>query len=106
MRIFTAGLIDKSSQSNNVTLQKRLLSYYRKSLGIPASAFDSQELNTFIVLSGQKDDGIIKTETMEKIEKRTRDSFTKYHTGNKSKFEHELKNNQELRETSRIVKDF
>ena len=106
MRIYTAGLIDKSSQSNNVTLQKRLLSHYRKSLGIPASAIDSQELNTFIVLSGQKDDGNIDSKTMEKIEKRTLDSFTKYHISNKSKFEQELKNNQELRETSRIVKDF
>jgi putative ABC transport system ATP-binding protein len=43
---------------------------------------------------------------MEKIEKRTHDSFTKYHISNKSRFEQELKNNQELRETSRIVKDF
>jgi hypothetical protein len=59
MRIYTAGLIDISSQSNNVTLQKRLLSNYRKSLGIPGSAITSQELNTFIVLSGQKDDGKI-----------------------------------------------
>ena len=106
MRIYTAGLIDKSSQSNNATLQKRLLSHYRKSLGIPASAINSQELNTFIVLSGQKDDGKVDSKTMEKIEKRTRDSFTKYHISNKSRFEQELKNNQELRETSRIVKDF
>jgi len=106
MRIFTAGLIDKSSQSNNVTLQKRLLSHYRKTLGIPASAINSQELNTFILLSGQKDDGIIESKTIEKIEKRTHDSFTKYHIRNKSKFEKELRNNQELRETSRIVKDF
>jgi putative ABC transport system ATP-binding protein len=106
MRIYTAGLIDKSSQSNNATLQKRLLSHYRKSLGIPASAINSQELNTFIVLSGQKNDGNIDSKTMEKIEKRTLDSFTKYHISNKSKFEQELKNNQELRETSRIVKDF
>ncbi len=106
MRIFTAGLIDKSSQSNNVTLQKRLLSHYRKTLGIPASAINSQELNTFIVLSGQKDDGIIESKTIEKIEKRTHDSVTKYHIRNKSKFEKELRNNQELRETSRIVKDF
>jgi putative ABC transport system ATP-binding protein len=106
MRIYTAGLIDKSSQSNNVTLQKRLLSHYRKNLGIPASAINSQELNTFIILSGQKDDGTIDSKTMEKIEKRTHDSFTKYHISNKSRFEQELKNNQELRETSRIVKDF
>jgi putative ABC transport system ATP-binding protein len=106
MRIYTAGLIDKSSQSNNATLQKRLLSHYRKSLGIPASAINSQELNTFIVLSGQKNDGNIDSKTIEKIEKRTLDIFTKYHISNKSKFEQELKNNQELRETSRIVKDF
>ena len=106
MRIYTAGLIDKSSQSNNATLQKQLTSHYRKSLGIPGSAITSQELNTFIVLAGQKDDGKINDETMEKIEKRTHDRFTKYYIGNKSRLQRELKNNQELRETSRIVKDF
>ena len=106
MKIYTAGLIDKSSQSNNVTLKKRLLSHYRKSLGIPGSAITSQELNTFIVLSGQKDDGKIDDEIMEKIDKRTHDRFTKYYISNKSRFQRELKNNQELRETSRIVKDF
>ncbi len=106
MRIYTAGLIDKSSHSDNITLQERLLSYYRKSLGIPASAINSQELNTFVVLAGQKDDGNIDSKTMEKIEERTHASFTKYHRSNKSRFEQELKNNQELRETSRIVKNF
>jgi len=106
MRIYTAGLIDKSSQSNNVTLQKQLLSNYRKNLGIPGSAITSQELNTFIVLAGQKDDGKIDDETMKKIEKRTHDSFTNYYINNKSRFQRELKNNPELRETSRIVKDF
>jgi len=106
MRIYTAGLIDKSSQSNNATLQKRLSGYYRKNLGISTSAINSQELNTFIILSGQKNDGSIDSKTMEEIEKRTHDSFTKYHMSNKSRFEQELKNNQELRETSRIVKDF
>ncbi len=106
MRIYTAGLIDKSSQSNNITFKKQLLSHYRKSLGIPSSAITSQELNTFIILSGQKNDGKIDDETMEKIEKRTRASFTKYYTNNKPRFQRELKNNPELRETSRIVKDF
>jgi len=105
MRIYTAGLIDKSSQSNNITLQKRLVSHYRKSLGFPSSAITSQELNTFIVLSGQKDDGKIDDETMEKIEKSTHDCFTKYYINNKSRFQQELKNNAELRETSGIVKD-
>ena len=106
MRIYTAGLIDKSSQSNNATLQKQLLSNFRKSLGIPGSAITSQELNTFIVLSGQKDDGKIESKTVEKIEKRTHDSFMKYYIDNRSRFQRELKNNPELRETSRIVKDF
>ena len=106
MRIYTAGLIDKSSQSNNITFQKQLLSHYRKSLGIPSSAITSQELNTFIILSGQKNDGKIDDETMEKIEKRTHASFTEYYTNNKPRFQRELKNNPELRETSRIVKDF
>ena len=70
MRTYTAGLIDKSSQSSNVTLQNRLFSHYRKNLGISGSAIATQEFNTFIVLSGQKDNGIIDSETLEKIEKK------------------------------------
>jgi putative ABC transport system ATP-binding protein len=106
MKIFTAGLIDKSLQSNNETLQKQLLSNYRKNLGMQGSAITSQELNTFIVLTGKSDGKKIDGDIMEKIEKTTHDRFMKYYTGNKSRFQRKLKNNQELRETSGIVKDF
>ncbi len=106
MRVYTAGLIDKSSQSNNATLQKQLLSHYRKSLRIPRSAITSQELNTFLVLSGQKVDGKFDYDAINKIEEGTHSRFTKYYVGNKSRFQRELRNNQELRETSGIVKDF
>jgi ABC-type lipoprotein export system ATPase subunit len=106
LRIYTAGLIEKSVPSNTATLRKRLLSHYRKRLGIPASATNSQRLNTFILLSGQKDDGNVDRTTIEQLEERILTSFAKYHVSSRSKFEQELKNNQELRETSRIVKDF
>ena len=105
MRIFTAGLIDKSSLSNNETLQKQLLKSYRKNLEIQDSAITSQEVNTFIILTG-KSDGKVDDAIMEKIEKITYDRFLRYYTGNKSRFQRELRTNQELRETAGIVKDF
>jgi len=105
MRIFTAGLIDKSSHSNEA-LQKQLLSSYRKNLGIQGSAITSQEVNTFIVFTGKSDGKKVDEDIMEKIEKTTNDRFLKYYTSNKSRFQRELKDNQELRETSGIVKDF
>ncbi len=106
MRIFTAGLIDKSSHSNNEALQSQLLSSYRKNLGIQGSAITGQEVNTFIFLTGKSGGEKVDDDIMEKIEKTTNDRFLKYYTGNKSRFQRELKNNRELRETSGIVKDF
>ncbi len=106
MKTYLAGLIDKSSHSSNLNLEKRLLTLYRKTLRVPGSALTSRELNTFIVLAGEKDDSSIDSKTIEKIERKTYESFTKYYIGNKSRFQRELRSNQELRETSRIVKDF
>ena len=106
MRVYTAGLIEKSSPSSTANLRKRLLSHYRKRLRIPASATNSQRLNTFILLSAQRNDGNVDPTTMEQLEEGILSSFTKYHVRNKANFERELKHSQELRETARIVKDF
>jgi putative ABC transport system ATP-binding protein len=66
----------------------------------------SQELNSFIVLSGEKNDAV-NQKVVEEIEKGSLyNLFRKYYADNKSRLQKQLKNDQELRETSNIVKDF
>jgi putative ABC transport system ATP-binding protein len=106
MRVYTAGLIDKSLRSTNAKLQKKLVSDCRKILRVPSKAISSQELNSFIVLSGEKD-GVLDQKAVKKIENGSLyNRFRKYYADNESRLQQQLKNNQELRETSKIVKDF
>jgi putative ABC transport system ATP-binding protein len=106
MKVYTAGLIDKALRSTNAKLQKKLISDCRKILRIQRKAMFSQELNSFIVMSGEKDGGV-DSKVIEKIEtgclyKR----FTKYYADNESRLQRQLRNDPELQETSKIVKDF
>jgi putative ABC transport system ATP-binding protein len=106
MRVYAAALIDKSLRPANAKLQKNLVSDCRKILRVSRKAMSSQELNSFIVLSGEKS-GDLKQKVIEQIEtgglyKR----FRRYYVDNESRLHKQLKNNQELRETSKIVKDF
>jgi putative ABC transport system ATP-binding protein len=66
----------------------------------------SQELNSFMVLSGEKN-GTLDPKAVEEMETgRLYRSFRKYYADNESRLQQQLKTNQELRETSKIVKDF
>jgi len=106
MKVYVAGLIDKSLRSTNAKLQKKLVYDCRKILRAPRKSISSQELNSFIVLSGEKD-GVLDQKVVKEIETgRLYNRFRKYYADNKSRLQQQLKNNQELRETSNIVKDF
>jgi len=106
MKVYAAGLIDKSLRSLNAKLQKKLVSDCRKILHTPGKAMSSQELNSFIVLSGEKNI-VPDQKVIEEIETgRLYNRFRKYYTDNKSRLQRQLKTDQELRETSKIVKDF
>ena len=108
MKIYATALIDKSLRSNNAKLQKQLATEIRKSLKASRSAITSQELNTFIFLSGKKllrKD--IDSKIIEKIEEDgPRKLFAKYYRNNRANMQKQLRKKQELRETSKIVKDF
>jgi putative ABC transport system ATP-binding protein len=108
MKVYAAALIDKSLRSNNAKLQKRLTKEMRKSLRTPRSAVTSKELNAFIFICGKKQsDEPISSKVIANIEKQgPYNLFTKYYRGNRSKLQKELRKQQELRETSKIVKDF
>lgn len=106
MQVYAAGLIDKTLRPINSKLQKNLVSECKKALQVPNKAMSSQELNAFIVLSGKKD-GTVDQKVIDSIETgRVYKEFKKYYTNNESRLGQHLKDNQELRETSKIIKDF
>ncbi|MDX1814085.1 MAG: hypothetical protein R3319_04775, partial [Candidatus Bathyarchaeia archaeon] len=106
MKVYVAGLIDKSLRSTNAKLQRKLFSDCRRILRVPRKAMFSQELNSFIIMSGEKD-GVLDPKVIEKIETgRLYKRFTKYYADNESRLQRQLKNDPELQETSKIVKDF
>jgi putative ABC transport system ATP-binding protein len=106
MKIYAAGLIDKPLRVTNAKLRQKLVIDCRKILHTSRKAMFSQELNSFILLSGEKND-IPEHKIVEEIETgRIYRRFRKYYKNNESKLHQQLKNNQELQETSKIVKDF
>jgi putative ABC transport system ATP-binding protein len=106
MKVYAAGLIDKSLRATNKKLQKKLVSNCRRILHVSSKAMSSQELNSFIILSGEKN-AVVNRKVVDEIEKgRLYSVFRKYYADNKSRLQKQLKDNQELRETSNIVKDF
>ena len=106
MKVYIAGLIDKSLRAINAKLQKKLVSDCRKTLRASRKAMFSQELNSFIVLSGEKN-GVPEHKIVEEMETGSLyKRFRKYYATNESRLHQQLKNNQELRETSKIVKNF
>ncbi len=106
MKVYAAGLIDKSLRSINAKLQKKLVSDCRKSLHASRKSMLSQELNSFIVVSGEKN-CIIDQKIIEAVETgRLYKRFQKYYKTNESRLHRQLKTDQELRETSKIVKSF
>ena len=108
MKVYVAALIDKSLRANNAKLQKQLTTELRKSLRTPKSAVATRELNTFIFLSGKKPlKDATSSKVIEKIEKGSLyDLFARYFRSNKSKLQKQLRKQQELRETSKIVREF
>ncbi|UCD97023.1 MAG: ATP-binding cassette domain-containing protein, partial [Candidatus Bathyarchaeota archaeon] len=80
---------------------------YRKSLQTQRSEIFSYELNTFIVLSAKKTVDSVDDTIFKKLEEgKPRKRLEKYYREIGSRLRKYLKHNQELRETSRIIKDF
>ena len=107
MRVYAAALIDKPLRSINSELRKNVASDLRKILHTKMSAVTSQELNTFIFVSAEKKNGDFNPKLVEKIEKGSiYKRLTRYNKRNEARFRQYLGENQELRETSQIVKNF
>ena len=107
MKVYTAAFINKPLRSINLELRKKVATDLRKALHTHKNSIASQELNSFIFVSGEKHNGSYDPNLIEKVEKKTLyRRFEKYNKNNESRFRDHLQNNQELRETSQIVKNF
>jgi putative ABC transport system ATP-binding protein len=107
MKVYTAALIDKPLRSINADLRKDVASDLKKYLKVRRTAISTQELNTFLLVAGEKNGGTFDPTLIEKIEKGTiANRFRKYYNTNESRFRKYMKNNQELNETAQIVKNF
>ncbi len=107
MKVYTAALIDKPLRSINSDLRRNIASDLRKALSARRGAVTSQELNSFIFVSGEKKNGTFSSKLTEKVEKGIiYKRFSKYNKKNEARFRQHLTDNQELRETSQIVKNF
>lgn len=106
MKIYVAALIDKSLRLINSKLQKNLLTDFQKTLRIPSKSLSIQELNTFIVVSAEKNEDL-SGKLIEEVEKGCLyKHFKKYYTHDQSLLQKQLETDNELQETSKIIKDF
>ncbi len=109
VKIYTAGLINKPLRQINNKLRSKLSSDMKKYLNTSNDLVNSQELNTFILVSGETQNGKIKfdSELIENIEKGNMvKRFKDYYLKDESRLERDMKNNQELKEVAQIIKDF
>jgi putative ABC transport system ATP-binding protein len=105
MKAYFGALIDKSISKQNSQLASKIGKEFKKK--IKKAAVNRKEHNTFLFLGAEKTlEEPIKIETLEKIENNISFFLQDYYNKNKTKLKKLLKEKQELRETSQIVKEF
>ncbi len=105
MKAYLGALIDKSISKQNSQLASKIEKEFKKK--IKKVALNRKEHNTYLFLEAEKNlEQPIKLETLEKIENNISLLLQDYYNKNKTKLKKLLKEKQELRETSQIVKEF
>ncbi len=105
MKAYFGALIDKSVSKQNTQLANKIEKEFKKRLR--KSAVSKKEHNTFLFLGAEKNlEKPLKEETVEKIETSISRLLKEYYGNNKTKLKKLLKEKQELKETSQIVKEF
>jgi putative ABC transport system ATP-binding protein len=105
MKAYFGAIIDKSLSKQNSQLADKIRNEFRKNFR--KAAVSKKEHNTFLFLRAEK--SLEKTpemETLEKIEQNICHLLQGYYNRNKTKLKKLLKDKQELKETSQIVKEF
>ncbi|MFV2013877.1 MAG: ABC transporter ATP-binding protein [Candidatus Heimdallarchaeota archaeon] len=108
MKVFTSGLVNKPLGLLNNDLKKKLQNDLGKILKIKKKDIASQELNTFVLVSGNKNQSAqIDNYLFDKVETGNLVArFKKYYKRDETRFSKYLKNNEESKEISHIVRDF
>ncbi len=105
MKTYLGAIIDKSISKQNSQLADKIEKEFKKK--IKKTAIQKKEHNTFLFFGTEKNlENQIQIETLEKIENNIAFLLQEYYNKNKTKLKKLLKEKQELRETSEIVKEF
>ncbi len=107
--IYSAGLINKPERAHNRNFAKKVSKKLKKTLKVHKRNINSQELNTFLILSARIDNGaLFGTSLIDSIESEViYNNFRNYYLKNvENLFRSRLKKDRELKETSGIVKNF
>ncbi|MFX0116062.1 MAG: ABC transporter ATP-binding protein [Candidatus Hodarchaeota archaeon] len=107
--VYAAGFINKPLRGNNRSFAKKLAKNLEKSLKIPKNSVNSQELNTFLILSAVMDNGYhLDDSELSTIESEVilNQFFRYYQNKIENYFRSKFKSNRELKETSAIVRAF
>ena len=105
MKAYFGALIDKSVSKQNSQLIDKIEKEFKKK--IKKSTISKKEHNTFLFIGVKKSlEKPLQTEFLEKIEANISLLLQDYYNKNKTKLKKLLKEKQELKETSEIVKEF
>ncbi len=105
MKAYFGALIDKSVSKQNSQLAEKIQKEFKRNFKkLPVN---KKEHNTFLFLGLEKSlEKPLRMETVEKLENNLSLLLQEYYNKNKTKLKKLLKENQELKETSQIVKEF
>ncbi len=105
MKAYFGAIIDKSLSKQNSQLADKIKNEFRKNFR--KATVSKKEHNTFLFLRAEKSlEKAAEMETLEKIEQNICHLLQGYYNKNETKLKKLLKEKQELRETSQIVKEF
>ncbi|MCW8801939.1 MAG: ABC transporter ATP-binding protein [Candidatus Bathyarchaeota archaeon] len=105
MKAYVGALIDKNVSKQNQKLAENLQKEIRKNF--KKSTINRKEHNTFLFLGAKKSfKQPVDLKILEKTEDKLKQTFKEYYIKNKTKLKKLLKDKQELKETSQIVKEF
>jgi len=105
MKAYFGALIDKSVSKQNSQLAEKIQKEFKRKF--KKIKVNKKEHNTFFFLGVDKSlEKPIKMETVEKLEHNLSSFLQEYYNKNKTKLKKLLKEKQELKETSQIIKEF
>ena len=105
MKAYFGAIIDKTDSKLNSKLVDSIQKEFKKNL--KKSTVNKKEHNTFLFMRAEKSlEKSLELTTLEKTEKKINQILQEYHLKNKRKLKKILRDKQELKETSQIVKEF